>query len=114
MVGAVVGAHQCVPEVEVEPIVAARPFVVHVVVGGGVEPPENGVMNKPCRENFVTQVPHYIPKQGPGGKEEQDQWVERDDQCCDRDDGDFYNRFKRVERQGSPGRWIERLMVDPM
>jgi len=99
----VVGAHQAVPDVEIEAKIVVHFGVVHVVVRGGVEPLPKRVIHKTLGRNFVAQMPHHIEQQRPGRKQKQYQRVKRHHQNDHWHHPDFQNRFQRMERQR--GQW---------
>ena len=88
--------------------------MVHIVMGGSVEPLEHRVVDETGGKEFIPQVADHIPNQGPGRQQEQRQRVERNNESRQRDDGNFRHGFQRVKRQRSPGRWVMRKVVDPV
>ena len=51
-----VGAHEAVPEIEVDAVVAAHFFVMHRVVGGGIEEKLQWSFHEPAGVNLVAGV----------------------------------------------------------
>ena len=56
-----ISAHHCIPEIEIKAIITIGSGMMHIVMGGGIEPAENWMMNKAFWKEFKSQMSNDIP-----------------------------------------------------
>ena len=63
MIAFVISAHDAVPDVEVQAIVAVHMLVVHGVMGGGIAPEGVYPAREAAPEKLIARMPTYIQHQ---------------------------------------------------
>lgn len=101
------GAHQSVPDGEVQAIVAPEVLMMHVVVGGGVDPFGQPTLVKTFREELIPHVSNHVFQHHEHGKCENGKDVNGKQEEKDEDDAKFNNCFQRVKAEGGPGGRID-------
>jgi len=108
----VVGAHDTVPYVEIDPIISVGFFMVHDVVGGGVQHVTQPTLHHPSWIELKSCVSQNVVKNLPPHEHAKCQRVNRDEKGSQREDGSLRQSLPKTERIGCPGGGVVGLMVD--
>src|SRR4030095_6924237 len=73
----VVGAHEAIPEIEVDAVVAVHFFVMHCVVGGGIEEKLQWSLHEPTGVKLVAGVATDVVGKLPHHEDCEGEWMDR-------------------------------------
>src|SRR5215213_5660544 len=73
----VVGAHEAIPNIEIDAIVAAHLFVMHCVMSGGIEEKLQWSLHEPMGVNLVAAVSKDVVGQLPDHEDYEGKWMDR-------------------------------------
>lgn len=99
----VVGAHDAVPDVEIDAVVSIGLFVVHDVVGGGVEQVAQPAFHHPAGVKFKSCMPQDVVENLPPHEYAESQRMNGDQKCGQGKNGRLCHRFPKTEGIGRPG-----------
>ena len=97
------GAHQAIPDPEIESIVPFELAVVHIVMDGGVEYFEEEGAPEAARHDLVSQVAIYVDDEARNCEQGDGEHMNGEDQCDHQQYGAFGPGFEKMERIGGPG-----------
>lgn len=92
-----VGAHQAIPQVEIETKISARLLVMKSVVGDGVQDSSPAAVHESMRKNLVAAMPRHIEAHLPKHEEAKRKWVHWEAEDNQRRDSRLYERFPGTE-----------------
>ena len=105
-VARMVGAHEAIPEIEVNAVVAAHFFMVHRVVGGGIKEKLQGSLHEPTGVKLVAGVSKDVVGKLPHHEDSECEWMDRDQERGEWKDAGLDQGFGGVEGIGGPRRGI--------
>ena len=91
----VIRAHEAIPDIEVETVVPPHLFVVHDVVGGGVQDPFEGSVHEAAGVEFIAGVSEDIEDDLPHHEEDKSDGVDGNQQGGERKNAGLDECFKR-------------------
>ena len=109
-----VRAHEAIPHVVVEAVVAAHKAVVHVVVRGGVVPAEKPVAHEAAREDFKAAVAQHIHHRHVKQPRQRRERMQRQHEHDERKDARLDHRLQRMKRERRPRRGIAAEVMHAM
>jgi len=104
-------SHQPIPQIEIEPVVPTHLFMVHDVIGRGVEKVTERGIHQPSRMEFESGVSRDVEDDLPQHDESERRRMDGHRQCHDRKDPRFDHRFGRRESVRRPRRGIRRKVM---
>ena len=112
LVVAMVGAHEAIPDIEVEAVIAAHFFVVLNVVRGCVDDFSQPRLHEPARMVFVAGVTDDIEGDLPDHEGKKRQWMHGQGEGQQGENASLNGGLQWGEGVGGPGAGIGALMMD--
>ena len=110
----VIRAHETIPDIEVESIVAAHLFVMLDVIGGCVQHFAQPGFHQPLGEVFIAGVTEHIEDDLPDHEGKEGQRMHRHGEDQQREDAGLNRSLQGRKAVGGPRRGVRALMMHTM